>query len=54
MCAIETLDTTSNNLAEKDDNVAMRPARMEDWGDVRDFCTHTFSWGDYIENVWEG
>ena len=34
-------------------SVAMRPARREDWDDVRDFCTRTFSWGDYIEEVWD-
>ena len=26
---------------------------MEDWGEVRPFCTKTFSWGDYIEKVWD-
>lgn len=32
----------------------MRPARRGDWDGARDFCTRTFSWGDYIENVWDG
>ena len=26
---------------------------MEDWSGAEDFCTHTFSWGDYIGQVWE-
>ena len=31
----------------------IRRARMEDWGGAEDFCKHTFSWGDYIGQVWE-
>ncbi len=31
----------------------IRLARMEDWSGARDFCMDTFSWGDYIEQVWE-
>lgn len=34
-------------------DTVMRSARMDDWDDVRDFCTRTFSWGDYIEEVWD-
>lgn len=30
-----------------------RRARIEDWEEVRPFCTRTFSWGDYIEEVWD-
>ena len=34
-------------------DVTMRPARRDDWDDVKDFCTRTFSWGDYIGEVWD-
>ena len=32
--------------------MAIRRARRHEWEQVRDFCTNTFSWGDYIEQVW--
>ena len=31
----------------------MRLARTADWDGAKDFCTNTFSWGDYIGQVWE-
>ncbi len=31
----------------------MRRARTADWDGAKDFCTNTFSWGDYIGQVWE-
>ena len=33
--------------------IAVRPARAEDQGAVLAFCQHTFSWGDYIPEVWD-
>ncbi len=34
-------------------NIEVRPARADDKEPVVAFCQHTFSWGDYIEEVWE-
>jgi len=33
--------------------ITIRPARPEDREAVLAFCAHTWSWGDYIEQVWE-
>lgn len=33
--------------------VSIRLARIHEWDEVRDFCTNTFRWGDYIEQVWD-
>lgn len=34
-------------------SVHVRPARPEDKAAVLAFCQNTFSWGDYIANVWD-
>lgn len=34
-------------------NIETRPARAEDRDAVLAFCSATWEWGDYIENVWE-
>ena len=31
----------------------IRKARRDEWYKVRNFCTNTFLWGDYIEQVWD-
>jgi GNAT superfamily N-acetyltransferase len=31
----------------------IRPAKSSDRDEILDFCTHTFSWGDYIDQVWD-
>ncbi|MHB1007049.1 MAG: GNAT family N-acetyltransferase [Chloroflexota bacterium] len=39
---------------ENDDNkLLIRPARAEDRAAVLAFCVDTFSWGDYIAEVWD-
>ena len=31
----------------------IRPAKKTDKAQVLSFCRHTFSWGDYIEKIWD-
>lgn len=31
----------------------IRLAQIHEWHKVQDFCTNTFQWGDYIEDVWD-
>ena len=31
----------------------VRTAHISEWNKVKDFCTDTFAWGDYIEQVWD-
>ena len=31
----------------------IRLAQIHEWNKVQDFCTNTFQWGDYIEDVWD-
>ncbi|MHB1415148.1 MAG: GNAT family N-acetyltransferase [Chloroflexota bacterium] len=39
--------------AQEQPQVAVRPARPEDRGPVLAFSVNTFSWGDYLEQVWD-
>lgn len=34
-------------------SIHVRPARAQDKESVLAFCSNTFSWGDYIANVWD-
>jgi GNAT superfamily N-acetyltransferase len=31
----------------------IRPAKKSDKGEILSFCVNTFSWGDYIDRVWD-
>jgi N-acetylglutamate synthase-like GNAT family acetyltransferase len=33
--------------------IRIRPARKSDKDEILSFCLNTFSWGDYIERVWD-
>jgi N-acetylglutamate synthase-like GNAT family acetyltransferase len=33
--------------------IRIRPARKSDKDDILSFCVNTFSWGDYIDRVWD-
>ena len=33
--------------------ITIRPARRSDKDEILSFCTNTFSWGDYIDRVWD-
>ena len=33
--------------------IAIRNALGSDRNDILDFCKNTFSWGDYIDQVWD-
>jgi N-acetylglutamate synthase-like GNAT family acetyltransferase len=33
--------------------ITIRPARKSDKNEILSFCTNTFSWGDYINRVWD-
>jgi GNAT superfamily N-acetyltransferase len=34
-------------------DIAIRAANQRDKDEIVRFCTHTFSWGDYIAEVWD-
>jgi hypothetical protein len=33
--------------------ITIRPARRSDKDEILSFCINTFSWGDYIDRVWD-
>ncbi|MHB1131458.1 MAG: GNAT family N-acetyltransferase [Chloroflexota bacterium] len=40
-------------MTSSESQVIVRPARAEDRAAVLAFCLNTFSWGDYIADVWD-
>ncbi|NDF26788.1 MAG: GNAT family N-acetyltransferase [Nitrosopumilaceae archaeon] len=47
------LDKLRNIFAFQTKQLKIRRAKNKDKQQILPFCTHTFSWGDYIDRVWD-